>query len=177
MSKYPQAYIDYLIYFHTERDFFECHEVMEDYWKKHPGDPLAKAYVGCIQVAVSMYHGRRGNLAGAMKMLRSALNNLSDSDLLKLGIAPALFRAQFTARLEQLAEPGFRYEDLNLPLSDPELEELCIKQSLEKNLIWQGSSDMTDTYLIHKHTLRDRSPVIVERERSRRMKLAAKRGQ
>ncbi len=31
---YPNAYLDYLVYFHGHRDYFECHEVLEEYWKK-----------------------------------------------------------------------------------------------------------------------------------------------
>ncbi|NOU97005.1 DUF309 domain-containing protein [Paenibacillus sp. LMG 31456] len=175
MSKYPQAYIDYLIYFHSQRDYFECHEVLEEYWKEHPNDPLATAYVGCIQVAVSLYHQRRGNLAGAVKMLQSALKNFIESDLIKLGIEPDDFRAQLTARLAQLTAPDFQYEDLNIPLADAELEEICVKQSIEKALMWQCYSDFSNTYLINKHTLRDRSVVIAERELSRQTKQAAKR--
>jgi predicted metal-dependent hydrolase len=177
MSNYPQAYIEYLIYFHAERDFFECHEVMEEYWKEHPGDPLSSAYVGCIQTAVSMYHQRRGNRPGAVKMLRSALNMFTDADLVKLGIAAAEFRARLTERLELLAEPDFQYSDLNIPLSDSELTALCLELCAERQLIWQSTSNLTDTYLIHKHTLRDRGPVVTERERSIQLKHAAKRGQ
>ncbi|MCR8631948.1 DUF309 domain-containing protein [Paenibacillus radicis (ex Xue et al. 2023)] len=175
MFKYPQAYIDYLIYFHSQRDFFECHEVLEEYWKEHPEDPLATAYVGCIQVAVSLYHQRRGNLAGAVKMLQSSLNNLTDPDLNKLGIEPEGFRRLLTDRLLQLTSPGFQYEDFNIPLADTELEKICIMKSMEKNLVWQCSSDFANTYLINKHTLRDRSEVIAERELSRQIKQAAKR--
>ncbi|TDF99533.1 DUF309 domain-containing protein [Paenibacillus piri] len=176
MSTYPQAYIDYLIYFHADRDFFECHEVMEQYWKEHPGDPLSRAYVGCIQVAVSMYHQRRGNVAGALKMLQSALLLFSDPDLAQLGIQPDEFRARLTERLAQLEGPNFQYTDLNIPLADPRLIERCTKECEAKGRGWQRPSDLTDTYLIHKHTLRDRSPVIEERERSRQLKNGTKRG-
>ena len=31
---YPEAYIEYLMYFHGNRDYFECHEVLEEYWKE-----------------------------------------------------------------------------------------------------------------------------------------------
>jgi predicted metal-dependent hydrolase len=175
MTKYPQAFIDYLIYFHAERDFFECHEVLEEYWKEHPADPLASAYVGCIQVAVALYHQRRGNLAGAVKMLGSSLNNFRDEDLLQLGIEPVQFRAKLLVRLEQLADSRIPYSDFNIPLSDPKLEALCVELCIERKLVWQGSSDFTNTFLIHKHTLRDRSEVIAEREQSRQNKQAAKR--
>jgi predicted metal-dependent hydrolase len=177
MSDYPQAIIDYLVYFHAERDFFECHEVLEEYWKEHPGDPLGRAYVGLIQVAVSLYHQRRGNLPGARKMLQSALNILTDADLTRLGIDYAHFRKELTLRLELLEAPDFQYEDINIPIADPHLQALCLKESSGKELTWEKPSNFSDMYLIHKHTLRDRSPVIAERERNRQLKNAAKREQ
>jgi predicted metal-dependent hydrolase len=29
---YPQAYVAYLAEFYGSRNFFECHEIMEEYW-------------------------------------------------------------------------------------------------------------------------------------------------
>lgn len=51
---YPQAYIEYLEYYHGARDYFECHEVLEEYWKENPSSPLSAAWVGLIQLAVAM---------------------------------------------------------------------------------------------------------------------------
>lgn len=31
---YPEAYIEYLAEFHGSRDYFECHELLEEHWKK-----------------------------------------------------------------------------------------------------------------------------------------------
>jgi predicted metal-dependent hydrolase len=175
---YPKAYMDYLIYFHAERDFFECHEVLEAYWKEHPGDPLATAYVGLIQVAVSFYHQRRHNLAGALKMLRSAIHLLKVEDLVKLGIDPALFHNLLLDCLERLENPAdFKYADMDIPLADPLLQAACMERCVGQSLVWQSASNFGDIHLINKHTLRDRSSVIEERERSRQMKLAAKRDQ
>ncbi|SFL85117.1 hypothetical protein SAMN03159341_110237 [Paenibacillus sp. 1_12] len=176
MLKYPQAYINYLIHFHSERDYFECHEVLEEYWKEHPGDVLGSTYVGLIQVAVSLYHWRRHNHAGAVKMLRSALKMLRDTDMTQLGIDPEAFRARLTQRLEVLEtlENG-QYEDLDIPLADSQLEALCLQHCSRNELTWLSPSDLSNTQLIHKHTLRDRSSVILERERSMQLKLLTKR--
>ena len=35
---YSQAYIDYLVHFHGDRDYFECHELLEEHWKKTKED-------------------------------------------------------------------------------------------------------------------------------------------
>lgn len=170
MSAYPQPYIDYLIYFHAERDFFECHEVMEEFWKAHPGDVHASTYVGLIQIAVSLYHQRRGNRKGAVKMLSQSLVNLTDAGMTQLGLEPGIMRQRLEERLRLLHVPGTVYTDLDLPIADPKLESLCLQQCGEHKLVWLSPSDLQDDYLIHKHTLRDRSHVIAERERSRRQK-------
>lgn len=172
MLSYPEAYIDYLIYFHAERDYFECHEVMEQFWKDHPGDPLASTYVGLIQIAVSMYHQRRGNYKGAEKMLSQSLRNVTEQGMRQLGLDPILMRERLVGRLADLhnnAQPV--YSDMDLPIADPELAARCLELSTERKLTWQCSSNLGDTYLIHKHTLRDRRSVIEERERSRDQKL------
>ncbi|MBE1441768.1 DUF309 domain-containing protein [Paenibacillus sp. OAS669] len=167
MSQYPQAYIDYLIYFHAERDYFECHEVMEAYWKEHPGDPLASCYVGLIQIAVALYHQRRNNLNGARKMMASAMTNLTDEGMQALGIDPKSLRSMLQERLTQLAAEAPVFEDINLPLTDVQLVEACRKRCEESSLHWQCASDFSNGRLIHKHKLRDRSSVIAEREQSR----------
>ncbi|WP_205628902.1 DUF309 domain-containing protein, partial [Acinetobacter baumannii] len=51
---YPEALIDYLVYFHADRDFFECHEVLEDYWKSLPKEERSLFWVGLIQIAVGL---------------------------------------------------------------------------------------------------------------------------
>ncbi|PAD68333.1 hypothetical protein CHH83_14265, partial [Bacillus sp. 7586-K] len=33
---YDQEYIDFLVHFHCDRDYFECHEILEEHWKKDP---------------------------------------------------------------------------------------------------------------------------------------------
>lgn len=175
MSQYPQAYIDYLVHFHAERDYFECHEVMEEHWKEHPGDPLASDYVGLIQIAVALYHHRRHNRAGASKMLASSLSNLTDAGMTALGIEPDALRTVLKERLEQLSQPGGSYEDINLPLADARLVDACIAECNKNGLIWLGAFDPNDSFLIHKHRLRDRTSVLQEREQSRLLK-AQRRG-
>lgn len=31
---YPPEYIEFLYHFHCDRDYFECHEILEELWKK-----------------------------------------------------------------------------------------------------------------------------------------------
>lgn len=52
----------------NEREFFDCHEVLEDYWKQQP-EPEKQLTQGLIQIAVAYYHVLRGNRVGALKLL------------------------------------------------------------------------------------------------------------
>ncbi len=56
---YAKAYIEYLAHFHGTRDYFECHEVLEEHWKAVDPKNRSSVWVLLIQIAVSMYHARQ----------------------------------------------------------------------------------------------------------------------
>lgn len=56
-------------------EFFECHEVLEEYWTPERG-PRRLFLQALIHVAVGSYHCRRGNSTGAVRQLRKALRKL-----------------------------------------------------------------------------------------------------
>jgi len=171
MKAYPEAYIEFLAYFHGPRDYFECHEVMEEYWKSQPNHPYRQTLEGLIQTAVSFYHQRRGNLRGGEKMLRSALIHLQDRHLEGLGIEPLTFRTRLASRLAALERAdAFEYADIDIPLSDELLEQACRDACAAMKAGWLAPSDLTDVHLLDKHKLRDRSDVIAERERQKLLK-------
>ncbi|WP_068609081.1 DUF309 domain-containing protein [Paenibacillus swuensis] len=161
---YPEAYIQYLIHFHTDRDFFECHEILEEYWKENPDDGNGDVWVGLIQLAVGLYHQRRGNLGGARKMLASSLHKLTTFALNQWGIDADTFISSLQSRLVHLEEGSTGYEDLNLPIADPGLLERCETQAKKKGWVWQTSSPMNDESIVQKHLVRDRSEVIRSRQ-------------
>jgi predicted metal-dependent hydrolase len=166
MVHYPEPYIEYLIYFHMDRDFFECHEVLEEYWKSVPNSPFRDEWHGFIQVAVALYHQRRGNIAGARKMLASAIHNLNEQHLELLGLNASVFSKLLFTRLEQMnRDPKAGYEDINFPFADNELVLLCQNHPLAANKTWLAVSDFDNLNLINKHTLRDRSDIVLERQR------------
>jgi predicted metal-dependent hydrolase len=165
MPKYPDEYIEYLVQFHGRRDYFECHEILEEYWKEHKGDGFDRAWIGLIQVAVSLYHHRRGNIAGARKMMESAIRNLSVDRMEKLGLDAERFLEMLNERKSLLDMANPDYEDLNIPIRDPKLLESCMKRCADENIPWQRESSLTEELLIHRHTLRDRSDVILARQR------------
>lgn len=180
-AKYPEAYVAFLVEFHATRDFFECHEIMEDHWKSHPGDPLAHAWVGLLQVAVALYHERRGNLEGARKMLTAALErHLREGDLDRLGLDGAATIERVRRRLERLKalKPGEAqvYADLDLPVRDPELKRLCAEKCAALGLAWGAPSDPAADAIVHKHARRDRSGVVEARLAAWRLRQERRRG-
>lgn len=165
MKPYPEDYLEYLLQFHAERDYFECHEIMEEFWKEHPGDERSRTYVALIQIAVGMYHIRRGNRTGALKMLQSALRNAQAEHVASLGIDAAGLELLLQQTLVQIEQADYCYADIDLPIVDAELLAQCIAECQRRGLTWQAPSRISDIELIQKHTRRDRSSVIEERAR------------
>ena len=57
-------------------EFFECHEVLEDLWRRAPG--RERLFLnGLIHCAVSIYQPRRGNAVGAARQLARAQRKLA----------------------------------------------------------------------------------------------------
>lgn len=160
---YPEEYIRYLVHFHGDRDFFECHEILEEYWKTK--DPQSEVWVALIQLAVGLYHHRRGNLIGARKMIASHLKRLNPEDCYRLGLDYKQLAELAEERLEEINHEK-PYHELNLPFHDVKLLTQCQAECKERGFTWQGESS-TDPQLIHRHSLRDRSDVIQAREEER----------
>ncbi|MBI3735815.1 DUF309 domain-containing protein [Candidatus Sumerlaeota bacterium] len=59
----------------NERDFYECHEVLEDLWMETQAEERPY-YQGLIQTATAFYHLENGNLAGARKLFTTGLRYL-----------------------------------------------------------------------------------------------------
>ncbi|MEK3881358.1 DUF309 domain-containing protein [Paenibacillus sp. PL2-23] len=163
---YPDAYIAYLVEFHATRDYFECHELLEEYWKNHADDGLGDLWVGLIQTAVGQYHERRGNRRGAAKMYRQAAAKLSDLPLEAFGIDSFSLLRQLEERLAVCqSEPGERpYEDMEITLTDEKLRALCEAACKERGLVWGASSSQIAEEIVHRHLTRDRSEVVRARE-------------
>ncbi len=60
----------------NRRQFFECHEVLEEIWTPARG-PERLFLQALIHFAVGFYHHRRGNQAGAERQLRKGLKKIS----------------------------------------------------------------------------------------------------
>lgn len=156
---YPDAYIDYLYEFHVTRDYFECHEILEEYWKKDPPGNRKIYWVGFIQMAVAFYHYRRKNFTGARKLMNKtiAVFEIEKNAINALGIdcEELLKRLRDSAKNIEAYVP---YHSISLPFSDPHIPGLYLSKGYCKN------NNGVTSYLIHKHFMRDRSDVIKERK-------------
>lgn len=151
---YPREYLDYLIFFHAQRDYFECHEVLEEYWKEE--GIKRRVWVGLIQIAVSLYHQRRQNYTGALKMMKSALQIVQgeEADVTRLGLDYNQLLEQIEERIQDIRNLT-PYQSLNFPLQDDVIQ-LCQGMCEKQGLTWGKASDLKDNYLLNKHSLRDR---------------------
>ena len=132
-------FIDYCAHF-TLGDYFECHEVAEEYWKMlAPGDK-EHALVGYIQLAAGLYHERRGNTRGAKKLLTSAERILMNAD-----------------------DVFFTYTDRQSLLTNASLQ---MQEPLQQLVAMRAAAfpKLDEHFIKHKHTLRDRSEVIAARQ-------------
>ena len=60
----------------NEREFFHCHEVLEEAWTPELGDRRLFLQA-LIHIAVGFYHSQRGNPVGACGQLRKGLLKLA----------------------------------------------------------------------------------------------------
>lgn len=72
---YDSRYLEYIELFNN-REFYDCHEVLEDLWLDDWGD-RKKFYQGLIQFATAFYHLYRRNMSGCEKLLASSKAYLS----------------------------------------------------------------------------------------------------
>lgn len=124
MPHYDRLYVQYIYYFNEARDYFECHEVLEELWLEEGRNPL---YQGLLQVAVGLYHYENGNSNGSIKLFTAALEKLNAYGETELGIDLKRLRDDSTAYLDKLLRlPGepFPFYDLDIRVIDPALTAL-----------------------------------------------------
>lgn len=157
---YIKPYIDYLIQFHYYRDYFECHEILEEYWKEDDST-TRNMWVPLIQYAVGLYHYRTSNFKGAEKMLTSSLKKLQlfYKEYEALGIDTKDWKQQLIHLINQIKH-NQPYASVNIPLHKEII--LHLQKELGTNE-WTKESNLQNTPLIYRHTLRDRRAVIEER--------------
>ena len=162
---FDPLFIDYCTYFNGNKDYFECHEVLEELWKDVAPRDKEHVLVGFIQVATSLYHWRRGNVRGAEKSLASAIELLRQH--LECSYFDVVDANDLLANCETALSSiraGNGYESFELVFVDEAFRKLVAERI---SLL----PAVDPHFITHKHTLRDRSDVILERAAS----LAARR--
>jgi len=164
MTKYPASYIQYLVHFHGDRDYFECHEILEEYWKATDTNNKRSIWVALILLAVSTYHHRRKNFSGALRTLNKAMEIFSaDRTAIRLlGIDPERLNVTLGQRKNRILNK-IPYTSFQLPIIDTELKKLCLEECKQNGFTWGKTSEMDNLDLIHRHSARDRSEIISER--------------
>lgn len=59
----------------NRRDWYECHETVEDLWIGAEGE-TRNFYQGIIQIAIALHHWQNGNYGGAVSLLTGGVGYL-----------------------------------------------------------------------------------------------------
>lgn len=151
-------FINYCIHFNGDQDYFECHEVLEEYWKEiAPGDkkhPL----VGYVQLATGMYHWRRNNLVGASRILEKALENFrANKKSLFFEFIDYVELCNHCSISIKAINTNLPFTSFQLKITDSTLD-IQVKKQIDE------LPKISPDFLLHKHMLRDRSDILRARE-------------
>ncbi|MEI4768436.1 DUF309 domain-containing protein [Psychrobacillus sp. FJAT-51614] len=154
-------FVQFLKEFNVTHDYFECHEVLEEYWKEIAPKQKNHPLTALILMSTSMYHWRRGNNPGALKTMRTCIKRLSEtSDSSFYETIDYSNLIQNTTNTLTLMQENAPFQPFFITIKNPQL------MSLVHNLNIINNHDIN--FLIHKHMLRDRSEILKEREKSKK---------
>jgi predicted metal-dependent hydrolase len=135
MNRYDQLYVDFIYYFNIKRDYFECHEVMEELWLEEGRAPL---YQGLLQLAVGLYHHWNGNVGGSIKLFTQGIDKLKHFPSPTLGVDLAKIvteSEEYVNKLLHIESEPFEFYDLNIIIVDAELEDKLKARIIELSKI------------------------------------------
>ncbi|ATP39586.1 hypothetical protein CSE16_05700 [Solibacillus sp. R5-41] len=155
-------FVDYCSYFNGNEDYFECHEVLEEYWKEIAPGEKHHPLVGYVQLATGLYHWRRGNLLGANRILQKALTifEKNDSHLFYEYINREDLLEQMHISLQRIHEAQ-HFVAFKLPIVKDTLQ-LLVSQKIT------SLPPLSAHFIMNKHMLRDRSDILAARESKKR---------
>lgn len=160
-----KLFIQFIIHFNVEKDYFECHEVGEEYWKALAPKNKMHPLTGWIQMAVGMYHWRRSNYPGALRSFIRSKAKLSNAGIWIEGFDESILIEQISDAISAVTdrEP---FHPFFLPVTSKELQ-----QDVERHLTEHPPKAQDPHFIMHKHRLRDRSSIINLREQRKRRNL------
>lgn len=158
-------FAQFIVYFNENQDYFECHEVLEAYWKSLPDRTKEHPLTAYILLSTGLYHFRRGNRIGALRTLQKAYKKMTNPAESFLSFAQEIDRYQLKSDL-QLTLSRLKNNDSFAPfpilITSPALAALVEEIRPTMALLPVGSND-----ILHKHMLRDRSDILRAREIAR----------
>lgn len=150
--EYPELYLEFLLEFHTTRNYFTCHDLLEDLWRE-TSLTLEKdnVYVGLLQIAVAMYHWRRKNFRGASILIAGSITKLTSKEieLEALGIQ-FLACLKLLEQLQIMIAAESTYCSPNIPLQ-AELARYYVACCQQRQLVWQAESCVANELLVNAH--------------------------
>ncbi|MFJ8065180.1 DUF309 domain-containing protein [Psychrobacillus sp. NPDC096426] len=156
-------FVQFLKEFNDTHDYFECHELLEDYWKEVSQADKNHPLTAFILLSTSMYHWRRGNITGAIKTMNGSIKRFAETfpssyyetiNYVKL--------MQHATHSINIMKEKITFQRFAIELTNEELQHLVGALEIP------SSSDLH--FLTHKHMLRDRSEILIERERQKEMR-------
>jgi len=70
------ATFEHAVALFNQRQFFECHEVIEDIWRPLPKSAEKRFLQGVLQVGVGLHHLEQGNYTGAKNLLNEGVEKI-----------------------------------------------------------------------------------------------------
>nr|WP_285853231.1 DUF309 domain-containing protein [Sporosarcina luteola] len=159
-------FLNFIVYFNRNQDYFECHEVLEEYWKSVPDYTKNHPLTAFILLSTGLYHWRRGNVEGAYRTLVKAENKMlafQEFDIRYTEDIDYGRLVQDTATSVTKLKNGDPFSPLLILLSSETLQQSVEEIASSMELLPVGSDAV-----IHKHMLRDRSDILEEREKKKR---------
>jgi uncharacterized protein len=86
-------------------EYYDCHETLEEIWRDEQGK-IRDLCKGILQIGVAIYHAKRSNLRGAMRLISSGMELLSPfaPECMGIDVANLLQTAgQFREELNEFA--------------------------------------------------------------------------
>lgn len=154
-------FVQFLKEFNETFDFFECHELLEDYWKEVSPKKKDHPLTALILLSTSMYHWRRSNINGAIKTMNGSIKRLQEtfpSTYYETINFPKLLQDATHSISLMLEKKTFNHFTIDI-IDDHLL-------LLVNELVIPSSEDLH--FLTHKHMLRDRSEILIEREKQKK---------